>query len=96
MTHTTDNYQPHASERSPVTTAPKKKLIEVSMPLKGVKTGPGAYGADNQDISYKTGNSMISIYDANKHTLKVKKNGKLVRTFPATSGKPGFDTRERC
>ncbi len=73
---------------------PANTSIEVSMPLKGVKTGPGAYGADNQDISYKTGNSMISIYDANKHTLKVKKNGKLVRTFPATSGKPGFDTRE--
>ena len=33
MTHTTDNNQPDASERSPVTTAPKKKLIEVSLPL---------------------------------------------------------------
>lgn len=33
MTHPTDNNQPNASERSPVTTAPKKKLIEVSLPL---------------------------------------------------------------
>lgn len=33
MTHTTETNQPDASERSPVTNAPKKKLIEVSLPL---------------------------------------------------------------
>lgn len=35
--HTTDN-QPDASERSTVTTAPKKKLIEVSLPLEVINT----------------------------------------------------------
>lgn len=35
MTHTSDN-QTNASERSTVTTAPKKKLIEVSMPLEAI------------------------------------------------------------
>ncbi len=72
---------------------PANTTIEVVMPLRGVKTGPGAYGAENQDITYKTGDSMVSIYDANRHALKVKKNGKVIRTFPATSGKPGFETR---
>ncbi|MEZ5119582.1 MAG: Ig-like domain-containing protein [Candidatus Nanopelagicales bacterium] len=72
---------------------PANTTIEVVMPLRGVKTGPGAYGAENQDITYQTGDSMVSIYDASKHTLKVKKNGKVIRTFPATSGKPGFETR---
>ncbi len=36
MTHTTDSNQPDASERSHVTTAPKKKLIEVSLPLEAI------------------------------------------------------------
>ena len=36
MTQTTDNNHPDASERSPVTTAPKKKLIEVSLPLEAI------------------------------------------------------------
>ncbi len=36
MTHTTDSNQPDASERSTVTTAPKKKLIEVSLPLEAI------------------------------------------------------------
>ena len=36
MTHPTDNNQPDASERSPVTNAPKKKLIEVSLPLEAI------------------------------------------------------------
>ncbi|MDF1489853.1 DUF1156 domain-containing protein [Tessaracoccus caeni] len=35
MTHTTDN-QTNASERSTVTDAPKKKLIEVSLPLEAI------------------------------------------------------------
>ena len=73
---------------------PANTTIEVSMPLKGVKTGPGAYGDANQEISYKTGNSMVSVYNAYNHTYTVKKNGKVIKKFPATSGKPGFDTRE--
>ncbi|MBK8462418.1 MAG: DUF1156 domain-containing protein [Nigerium sp.] len=36
MTHHTDNNQPDVSERSHVTTAPKKKLIEVSLPLEAI------------------------------------------------------------
>ena len=35
MTHPTSNNQPDASERSTVT-APKKKLIEVSLPLEAI------------------------------------------------------------
>lgn len=73
---------------------PANTDIEVSMPLKGVRTGPGAYGDANKEIAYQTGNSMVSIYDANKHTLTVKKNGKVVKKFPATSGKAGFETRQ--
>lgn len=72
---------------------PANTQIQVSMPLKGIKTAPGAYGSANTEVSYKTGNKMVSVYDANKHTMTVKKNGKVVKTFPATSGKPGFDTR---
>lgn len=72
---------------------PDNSKIEVVLPLKGVKTGPGAYGAENSQITYRTGDEMVSTYDANKHTLVVKKNGKVIREMPATSGKPGFETR---
>lgn len=41
MTHTTNSNQPDASERSPVTTAPKKKLIEVSLPLEAINAEAG-------------------------------------------------------
>ncbi|WP_454300213.1 DUF1156 domain-containing protein [Salana multivorans] len=36
MSRTTDSNQPDASERSTVTNAPKKKLIEVSLPLEAI------------------------------------------------------------
>ena len=38
MTHATDSNQPDASERSTVTTALKKKLIEVSLPLEAINS----------------------------------------------------------
>lgn len=41
MTHPTDSNQTYASERSPVTTAPKKKLIEVSLPLETINAEAG-------------------------------------------------------
>lgn len=41
MTHTTETNQPDASERSPVTTTPKKKLIEVSLPLEAINAEAG-------------------------------------------------------
>ncbi len=72
---------------------PENTKVQVDMPLKGIKTGPGAYGDDNSQVTYRTGDSMISTYNAANHTRTVKKNGKVIKTFPATSGKPGFETR---
>ncbi len=72
---------------------PADTKIQVDLPLKGVKTGPGAYADANSEITYRTGDSMISTYNAANHTMTVKKNGKVIKTFPATSGKPGFETR---
>jgi lipoprotein-anchoring transpeptidase ErfK/SrfK len=72
---------------------PADTKVQVDLPLKGVKTGPGAYADANSEITYRTGDSMISTYNAANHTMTVKKNGKVIKTFPATSGKPGFETR---
>lgn len=36
---------------------------------------------------------MISKVDAETHQMKVFQNGKLLRTIPITTGKPGFTTR---
>lgn len=72
---------------------PANTDIELDVALKGVKTGPGSYGLDDTHIEYSTGNAMISTYDAATHTMTVKKNGKVIKSFPATSGKPGFETR---
>jgi lipoprotein-anchoring transpeptidase ErfK/SrfK len=72
---------------------PANTKISVDMPLKGVKVGPGSYLAESSDITYRTGAKNIITYDAYTHTLTVRKNGKVVSTLPATSGKPGFETR---
>ena len=72
---------------------PSDTKVQFAAPLKGIKTGPGAYGANNAEVSYKTGDKMVSTYNAYKHQLTVARDGKVIRTFPATSGKPGFETR---
>jgi lipoprotein-anchoring transpeptidase ErfK/SrfK len=77
----------------PKTYWPTDATISVEMPLKGVKTAPGSYIAESSDITYRTGSKNIITYDAWSHTLTLRSNGKVVSTLPATSGKPGFETR---
>ena len=60
MTHTTDN-QTNASERSTVTNAPKKKLIETSLPLEAINA------ASIREKSIRHGNpSTLHLYWSRK------------------------------
>ena len=69
MTHTTDSNQPDASERSPVTTPPKKKLIEVSLPLEAMNRESG------REKSLRHGHpSTMHLYWSRKTTATDRKS----------------------
>ncbi len=72
---------------------PADTAVHVSGDLYGVKGTDKAYGADNVDLNFKVGSSLIMKVDANTLQMVVERNGQVVQTLPVTTGKPGFETR---
>ncbi|WP_208779942.1 L,D-transpeptidase [Streptomyces griseorubiginosus] len=66
--------------------------VTVSLNLDGVEGRPGVYGKQSKTVKFTIGRSQVSIVDAKKHTMKVMRDGKVFKTLPVTTGKPGYDT----
>ncbi|MFF8593316.1 Ig-like domain-containing protein [Streptomyces sp. NPDC015220] len=66
--------------------------VTVKLDLDGVEGRPGVYGKQSKTVSFTIGRNQVSVVDASKHTMKVTQDGKVVRTIPVTTGKPGYDT----
>lgn len=67
--------------------------VEVDLNLTGVQAKPGVFGEANVKEAFSFRPSMVSVVDANTHTMKVYRAGELLRSIPVTTGKPGFETR---
>ncbi|GGS14347.1 lipoprotein [Streptomyces humidus] len=66
--------------------------VTVEMNLDGVEGRKGVYGKQSKTVSFTIGRDQVSVVDAKKHTMKVTQGGKVVRTIPVTTGKPGYAT----
>src|SRR5690349_20128000 len=67
--------------------------ITLDVNLKGVDAGRGVWGMSDRTIKFRTGSSMVSIVNVDRHTLTVYRNGKKERVIPVTTGKADFLTR---
>ncbi|MCA0435233.1 MAG: L,D-transpeptidase family protein [Austwickia sp.] len=69
--------------------------IDVSAPLAGTKVGPNAYLMEDNGAKLTIGVQRILRVDLAKHTMTDTENGKLVRSFLISGGRPGerFETR---
>ncbi|WP_205474737.1 Ig-like domain-containing protein [Nocardioides sp. SYSU D00038] len=67
--------------------------VTVDVDVNGVDAGNGIYGQESRRIAFDIGDSHVYKVDARTHQMKVFANGKLLRTLPTTTGKPGFTTR---
>ena len=77
----------------PATFWPAHARITVHIALRGVHLGLGVWGGGSQNVSFRTGRSMVmSIVNAT-HRMTVTVDGKVVRTMPVSLGKPGDETR---
>jgi len=72
---------------------PGNTEVEVDLNLMGVQAKPGVFGKFDSTDNFSFRRSMVSVVDADKHTMDVFENGELVKTIPVTTGKPGFETR---
>jgi lipoprotein-anchoring transpeptidase ErfK/SrfK len=67
--------------------------VTLRVNLAGVDAGNGVYGMKNRIVRFHVGASMVSTVDVAKHTLTVRRNGKVAKVIPITTGKAGFLTR---
>ncbi|MET8829610.1 Ig-like domain-containing protein [Streptomyces sp. NPDC004610] len=66
--------------------------VTVRLGLDGVEGRPGVYGEQAKTVDFTIGRSQISVVDAKKLTMEVKRDGKVVKTLPVTTGAPGYET----
>ncbi|WP_418059483.1 L,D-transpeptidase [Pimelobacter simplex] len=67
--------------------------VSVDIGINGVAAGGGIYGQEDRKVAFKVGDAHVYKVNAATHQMKVFSNGKLLRTLPITTGKPGFTTR---
>ncbi|MER6348615.1 L,D-transpeptidase [Streptomyces sp. NPDC001595] len=66
--------------------------VTVRLNLDGVEGRPGVYGEQDKSVSFTIGREQVSVVDAKKLTMKVTRDGKVLKTIPVTTGAPGYET----
>jgi lipoprotein-anchoring transpeptidase ErfK/SrfK len=67
--------------------------VDVDVDINSVSAGGGIYGQESRHVDFHVGSANIYKVNAQTHQMRVFSNGKLLRTIPITTGKPGFTTR---
>jgi len=57
--------------------------------LDGVEASPGVYGDHTLTQQFSIGRSLIVVASTARHHMKLYRNGKLLRTWPISTGRPG-------
>jgi lipoprotein-anchoring transpeptidase ErfK/SrfK len=60
--------------------------------LDGVQGAPGVYGDHTLTQSFSIGSSLIVVASTTSHHMHLYRDGKLYRTWPISTGKPGDNT----
>jgi len=60
--------------------------------LNGVEVAPGVYGDHTLTQAFKIGRSLIVVASTKTHHMKLYRDGKLFRTWPISTGRPGDNT----
>ncbi|MEU0053347.1 Ig-like domain-containing protein [Streptomyces sp. NPDC006184] len=66
--------------------------VTVDLHLRDVQGAPGVYGLQDRTFAFTVGRSQVSLVDAAKHTMDVRRDGQLLATVPITAGAPKHPT----
>jgi lipoprotein-anchoring transpeptidase ErfK/SrfK len=76
---------------------PSGTKVKVTAAVGGVELASGVWGRRTVTSSFTVGRAQISTVDVNKHTMTVRREGKVIKVIPVTTGltnsKPSFVTR---
>lgn len=77
----------------PRTLWPAGTHVSLRADMRGVDAGNDRYGAGVFTSSFTIGRSQVLEVDVTKHQMKVVRDGTVINTFPVSTGKPGWETR---
>lgn len=66
--------------------------VTVALALDGVEGRPGVYGKQTRQVSFTIGRSQVSTVDVKTKKMVVRRDGKVIKTIPVTTGAPGYET----
>ncbi len=68
---------------------PAHTTVSFTAHLDGVEGSPGVYGDHTLTQQFSIGRSLIVVASTAKHHMKLYRDGKLLRTWPISTGRPG-------
>ncbi|MEV7725088.1 Ig-like domain-containing protein [Streptomyces sp. NPDC087917] len=77
----------------PRTYWPAHTVVRVRSGLDGVEFGELGYGGPSDPVEFTVADRIEAVTDSAAHEMTVRRNGRVVRTIPVTTGKAGFLTR---
>jgi lipoprotein-anchoring transpeptidase ErfK/SrfK len=66
--------------------------VTVDLRLEDVEGAPGVHGPRHRTLTFTVGRSQVSVVDAARHVMRVRRDGRLLATVPITAGGPGTAT----
>ncbi|MFE6174124.1 Ig-like domain-containing protein [Streptomyces sp. NPDC056464] len=66
--------------------------VTVALRLRDVEGARGVYGLQHKTFSFTVGRHQLSLVDAKKHTMEVRREGDLLASVPITAGAPKMTT----
>lgn len=74
---------------------PAGTKVTVTTALSGRELAKGVWGKSDRSTAFSIGSAMISTVDTKKHRMTVRKDGKVIKVIPVSTGKkdPRFETR---
>jgi lipoprotein-anchoring transpeptidase ErfK/SrfK len=71
---------------------PANTTVSLTAHLNGVEAAPGVYGYHTLTQTFTIGSSLIVVASTTMHHMELYQNGKLIDTWPISTGRPGDNT----
>jgi lipoprotein-anchoring transpeptidase ErfK/SrfK len=71
---------------------PSGTQVTLRAGLNGVAAGDGVWGVKDRVVRFRIGDRHVSVVDTSTHKMTVSSNGKTLKVFPMSAGRPKYPT----
>jgi lipoprotein-anchoring transpeptidase ErfK/SrfK len=73
---------------------PAGTRVRLDAKLSGIKAGHAMIGGKDRRSSFTVGRNQVIRVDTHAHQMTVQRDGRTIKTFDVSTGKPGWETRD--